>query len=1024
MHRLTLLLFLTVLASAGASAFDELRLDLGPTDSPVAPGWQALTPADAYSPERGWGWEQAPDSAFCRDQHWRGELPPWHHWMRDLPVDPLTRDGIAAAQPAVLRVDVPPGRYVIRVWVGDYLEPATTQTVSVNGLVVAENVQAGVGGLWGQILRAAVRPVRRVVEAKEDALRLTFSAIQTPARVVAVQVRRYVPGFVRLQGAHVRWIGPPDAEAEAICDLLNQGQVEKARERIAALPDSGRQFRKACLWEALAGNMALTDPKEPVGPLEEALRILKRPVPGADPMAVAERRDLLSEFWTANRYLRLMSYERGYRLTKKNSYRLQQEALALAEGIRPIEPLYWQAALLRGRILYWQGRESGTKSEEATRLFEQLLAHFPQNRIVRIYAGQPVPPLKEYPTDIPGAPKWASVERAALASVLDVIRWWLKERQIETGELGGGWGDDVEILRTWGHIALALDIPWLNEGIARMADGVWNHEPGLKEYGYPAGLGDVEHHAEPMADTHPLALAINYGEPRFLERCLRCISNMERLWTIVTPRGHRHFRSYNFGGDVVDPNPGAGFDVPLNARATKPGLWALWYNGQPEVARLFREWGHAWVEDCRRTDGGKPAGALPAGVRATDDTFPNPWYALSYADIDNTAYARTLYDQLLGTWLVTGDEEMLVPMHDIMRLIQEEFRSVTLEQFVKGQPDYPKGSAQWIGRAYNHPWFLNVVWKWRLITGDRRYDEFLAAWPPNGSPAVRCLLGLPEEEKVLQSLERTAQRNAASFEMITSEVLCTDRVSLGGTELLYTLYAGGFGDLSGCPGYAVRWENAGEDLAAWVLEATRSRFRARVYSFAPGAKRYAMQHWRLTPGRYRLSVRDDLPNGPFLERRQVVLRHRGDAIPLVLPARRALVVEMSQEQVLPWDPARLPDLAADRSPASPVGQPVQWTVYNLGCVPARDVVVQLRTDGRVVEQRRLALVPPARQYQLGRTRVSFRYRRGTTPLALVLDPEDRIAEITERNNRTDGVALSVRAIRAESRTAKKARPYS
>ena len=96
---------------------------------------------------------------------------------------------------------------------------------------------------------------------------------------------------------------------------------------------------------------------------------------------------------------------------------------------------------------------------------------------------------------------------------------------------------------------------------------------------------------------------------------------MGRLWTEVSPIGHRHFKSYNYGADKTDPDPVHGFDVPLNARAIKPGLWVAWYNRQPDVVKVLSEWCRAWVKDAMRTDGGKPKGIFPAGVRVKDDSF-------------------------------------------------------------------------------------------------------------------------------------------------------------------------------------------------------------------------------------------------------------------------------------------------------------------------------------------------------------------------------------------------------------------
>ena len=108
---------------------------------------------------------------------------------------------------------------------------------------------------------------------------------------------------------------------------------------------------------------------------------------------------------------------------------------------------------------------------------------------------------------------------------------------------------------------------------------------------------------------------------------------------------------------------------------------------------------------------------------------------------------------------------------------------------------------------------------------------------------------------------------------------------------------------------------------------------------------------------------------------------------------------MTQETKLPWNPATLPDLAAAPAPSSSVGEPIVWEVFNLGCAPAKGASVSLLVDGRAVENCTLTEVPATCDYALGKA--VARFQRRSTPgakLTLLLDPDDRIAEITERNN--------------------------
>ncbi|MGW3659853.1 endo-alpha-N-acetylgalactosaminidase family protein [Streptomyces sp. NPDC005151] len=101
----------------------SLRLDAGSTTSPVADGYQRLSPESAWDASRGFGWVgTAPDS---RDRG-SGE-------------DALRRDFTGGTSPATLRITVPAGRQEVHVLVGDgdYSTPPTI--VTVDGTEVARN---------------------------------------------------------------------------------------------------------------------------------------------------------------------------------------------------------------------------------------------------------------------------------------------------------------------------------------------------------------------------------------------------------------------------------------------------------------------------------------------------------------------------------------------------------------------------------------------------------------------------------------------------------------------------------------------------------------------------------------------------------------------------------------------------------------------------------------------------------------------------------------------------------------------
>jgi len=111
-------------------------------------------------------------------------------------------------------------------------------------------------------------------------------------------------------------------------------------------------------------------------------------------------------------------------------------------------------------------------------------------------------------------------------------------------------------------------------------------------------------------------------------------------------------------------------DVPLNARAVLPGLWAAWYNRNPTLIKLFSEWGNAWVADAARTDGGKPAGVLPAAIAFVDDgigAHTGKWYdpglEYDYYKWESLGHVNEMQAQLIGMYGITSNTAFLKPVN-------------------------------------------------------------------------------------------------------------------------------------------------------------------------------------------------------------------------------------------------------------------------------------------------------------------------------------------------------------------------
>ena len=111
---------LSALPALAASSTASWKFDFGTANA--APGYTAVTPADAYSAERGFGFEAGGGKPVATDRGGK---------------DPLTGDFITSDQPFFFSVNVPEGNYRVRVTLGDSAgESATTIKAELRRLMV------------------------------------------------------------------------------------------------------------------------------------------------------------------------------------------------------------------------------------------------------------------------------------------------------------------------------------------------------------------------------------------------------------------------------------------------------------------------------------------------------------------------------------------------------------------------------------------------------------------------------------------------------------------------------------------------------------------------------------------------------------------------------------------------------------------------------------------------------------------------------------------------------------------------
>jgi hypothetical protein len=573
----------------------------------------------------------------------------------------------------------------------------------------------------------------------------------------------------------------------------------------------------------------------------------------------------------------------------------------------PLRPLW---AWYRARLLIWRVIQSGPLLRvkesrdayygEARRLLQEAAAAYPENHVIRMYLGQPIPwPARPAPD--PQAPVWASLQREGLEKLADVVHWWIAERQLPDGQFGGGWGDDVEMWRWWVPVLIAFEDPVIVAAQERTSHGIFQR-PHLRG-GFTSRVTDVEHSNEDTTDTILPMMHLRPDEPVWQQRALRLAELMRDRWTGRNARGFRQFQSIYFSLDKVDPTPRRAFDTVYHPSIVQPTLLYWQRTADPALTRLFGEWLQVWIDATARAENGKPAGVLPSALAWPSGTVGAPgapWWEPFPLNHNDALYnwpgaTRLMTSTLLLAWHMTRDERYLAPLRSMAELALKH-RGAT--------GSAAPGSEAWAARQLEG--FLpDTLAKYRLLSGDTRYDALLTR---NAPGYVQYRLG-GDTRALLRSLEQNAEAFRSNWEGYTSEMRWTDRVvsftsnflrhlpepapPAPQPQILYATATGDPGTPLVFPLNAVRWRTPPRDIAALVTGSSATTFAAELYHFGPAPRRLAAELLLLQPGDYELTITPaDAAVATAAVRRTFRVTGPRTEVPLEIPGRQLTVVRI------------------------------------------------------------------------------------------------------------------------------------
>ncbi len=324
-------------------------------------------------------------------------------------------------------------------------------------------------------------------------------------------------------------------------------------------------------------------------------------------------------------------------------------------------------------------------------------------------------------------------------------------------------------MRTWMQIAaISSAAENVRAGIEKLAEGVWDNV--LLE-GYDHTLTDVEHSAEPSADTLPGMLLLRYGDPLWVERTLQSCHTIKTHFMGIDDEGYPRFKSSSFGNLQVGDPLFAGGDTGYCARAMKHYLWAAW-QGNAEARDWLVGWADGWRVPSLKEIDGKIAGFVPLTLWYPAGNITPPVEGKKWHDERMNYWSRPdmVHDTFLAAYWLTGDTNFLVPFQMATQLAS---------QGPLPGGDLERGSREWqLARLahlpHNMPAEQHKVGLYRWLTGDKAYDEY--AWRTADATLKYRLNG--DLESYRKRFEAAARSGRHNLEVQTSEVMATDRAGV------------------------------------------------------------------------------------------------------------------------------------------------------------------------------------------------------------------------------------------------------
>jgi Concanavalin A-like lectin/glucanases superfamily len=614
---------------------------------------------------------------------------------------------------------------------------------------------------------------------------------------------------------------------------------------------------------------------------------------------------------------------------------------------------------------------------------EDLLRVDPQHELALAYAATAMPEQYVWKKLLQAAPAsnvptWAARQVELLRALERFVMFYIDQRQIDNGELGGGLSDDTDLLNHWAGAALmGIEPEKVRRSARRLLDACYAH--GMFTRGLSTIQTDELHSYEEGINALGQMLLLDYGSPRQLERAMETARGTEWI-TGINSAGHRHIRSSYFSGSRVAEEEPWGTSKAYSYLILHPTQMLAEFNGSPRAKTLLEELARGLLEHRVVDQRGQASlhdmvhFATDKAQRSVRPYLPWPLFWTVWKETGNRGFLQPIFDRgAVGIFGVNANALDELRLRETWgdRIVREADR---LASGMDSEPRADRGAAREYRAAV-----LHLAWQ---ITGKVAYLETLYA-------------------------EQVAE--AARLEYINTQgSLWIDRVGLPTSELQRARLGGvALTRNNTAPGHVVSWTFAAparaDDVAILIPDATRRGFHVNVYNLSVAPVSAALAGGEIDPGEWEIvqgidTDGDGEPDVGTTTRNFVF--ERGLKTDLTFAPSAATVLRLRLiKAATPY--AERCDLGIDREDVSVDRQMVTVRVHNVGSISISGFrVAVVDRNGAVLGVADVGALeaPLDLQAKTAQAEIHFKAGQSLDGCSVILDPENRLVEITRVNN--------------------------